>query len=164
MRKQLANSAILAGMAKFIRYAVATVCFAASVGCLALWWRSNRTHDSAFGPTPNRGSLVYLDSYLGSFLVSAIPFNRVQPHQRFVRRWHLNSGGISPSAQPDDFRESGRMFGRLPFGIYFPLWYPSLIFALAGVASLRLGRRFTLRSAIIAMTVVAGLLGIAVIL
>jgi hypothetical protein len=56
------------------------------------------------------------------------------------------------------------MFGRLPFGIYFPLWYPSLIFALAGVASLRLGRRFTLRSAIIAMTVVAGLLGIAVIL
>ena len=27
-------------MAKFIRYALATVCFAASVGCLALWWRS----------------------------------------------------------------------------------------------------------------------------
>jgi hypothetical protein len=27
-------------MTKFIRYALATVCFAASVGCLALWWRS----------------------------------------------------------------------------------------------------------------------------
>jgi hypothetical protein len=32
----------------------------------------------------------------------------------------------------------------------------------AGVAALRLGRRFTLRSAIIATTVVAGLLGMAV--
>ncbi len=46
--------------------------------------------------------------------------------------------------------------------LFFPLWYPALIFALAGVASLRLGRRFTLRSAIIATTIVAGLLGMAV--
>jgi hypothetical protein len=45
--------------------------------------------------------------------------------------------------------------------VYFPLWYPALIFALAGVAALRLGPRFTLRSAIIATTVVAGLLGMA---
>ena len=40
----------------------------------------------------------------------------------------------------------------------------ALVSALAGVASLRLGRRFTLRTAIIATTVVAGLLGMAVIL
>jgi hypothetical protein len=46
--------------------------------------------------------------------------------------------------------------------IFFPLWYPSLIFTLAGVASLRLDCRFTLCSAIIATTVVAGLLGMAV--
>jgi hypothetical protein len=46
----------------------------------------------------------------------------------------------------------------------FPLWYPALIFALAGVGVLRLGRRFTLRSAIIATTVVAGLLGMAAVL
>ncbi len=44
---------------------------------------------------------------------------------------------------------------------FCPLWYPALIFALAGVASLRL-RRFTLRSALIAKTVLAGLLGMAV--
>ena len=37
-----------------------------------------------------------------------------------------------------------------------------LIFAFAGVAALRLGRRFTIRSAIIATTVVAALLGMAV--
>jgi hypothetical protein len=42
------------------------------------------------------------------------------------------------------------------WGYFFPLWYPALIFALAGVAVLRLGRRFTLRSAIIATAVVAG--------
>jgi hypothetical protein len=46
--------------------------------------------------------------------------------------------------------------------VHFPLWYPALIFALAGVAAMRLGRRFTLRSAIIATTVVAGLLGMVV--
>ena len=54
------------------------------------------------------------------------------------------------------------LFGRVPQAIYFPLWYPTLSFALAGVAALRLGRRFTLRSAIIATTIVAGLLGMAV--
>ena len=46
--------------------------------------------------------------------------------------------------------------------VFFPLWYPALTFALAGVAALRLGRRFTLRSAIIATTVVAAILGMAV--
>jgi hypothetical protein len=59
------------------------------------------------------------------------------------------------------FRYTGS-FGRVGDRIYFPLWYPALIFALAGVGSLRLGRRFTIRSAIIATTVVAGLLGMAV--
>jgi hypothetical protein len=55
-------------------------------------------------------------------------------------------------------------FARGRFSFHFPLWFPALIFAVAGVASLRLGRRFTLRSAIIATAVVAGLLGMAVIL
>ncbi|WP_145434224.1 hypothetical protein [Lacipirellula limnantheis] len=49
-----------------------------------------------------------------------------------------------------------------PSGIYFPHWYPALIFALASVGALRFGRRFTLRSAILATTVVAGLLWMAV--
>jgi hypothetical protein len=62
-----------------------------------------------------------------------------------------------------------KRFGRFHFDwetatAYLPLWYPALIFALAGVGALRLGHRFTLRSAIIATTVVAGLLGVAVIL
>jgi hypothetical protein len=44
--------------------------------------------------------------------------------------------------------------------VYFPLWSPALIFALAGVVALRLSGRFTIRSALIATTVVAVLLGI----
>lgn len=53
-------------------------------------------------------------------------------------------------------------FSTVPATVHFPLWYPCLLFALAGVAALRLGRRFTLRSAILATAVVAGLLGMAV--
>ena len=55
-------------------------------------------------------------------------------------------------------------YGASGAAVYFPLWYPALIFALAGVGVLRLGRRFTLRTAIIATAVVAGLLGMAVVL
>ena len=47
-------------------------------------------------------------------------------------------------------------------GVFFPIWHPALIFALAGVGALKFGRRFTLRSPIIATTVVAALLGMAV--
>ena len=46
-------------------------------------------------------------------------------------------------------------------GARFPLWYPTLVFALAGFGALR-HDRFTLRSAIIATTVAAGLLGMVV--
>jgi hypothetical protein len=47
---------------------------------------------------------------------------------------------------------------------FFPLWYPALSFALFGVAALKLGCRFTLRWAIIATMVVAGVLGMTLIL
>jgi len=48
--------------------------------------------------------------------------------------------------------------------IWFPHWYAALIFALAGVAVLRFRRQFSIRSALIGLTVVAALLGIAVVL
>ena len=47
---------------------------------------------------------------------------------------------------------------------YFPLWYPAIIFALAGVAVLRLSRQFSIRSALITTTVLATLIGMTVIL
>lgn len=46
--------------------------------------------------------------------------------------------------------------------VYFPLWYPALILALAGVAALRFRRQFSIRWALITVSVVAALLGIVV--
>ena len=42
-------------MAKFIRYALATVCFVASVGCMALWWDTvaNELHWNAMYVSPS---------------------------------------------------------------------------------------------------------------
>jgi hypothetical protein len=37
-------------MAKLIRYTLAAICLAASVGCMALWWRSLTTLDRTTGP------------------------------------------------------------------------------------------------------------------
>ncbi|WP_232536147.1 hypothetical protein [Lacipirellula parvula] len=54
-------------------------------------------------------------------------------------------------------------FGASDNEIYFPLWYPALVFALAGVGILRIGR-FTIRSALVGMTIVAVLLGMVVVL
>ena len=53
-------------------------------------------------------------------------------------------------------------FGRLRHEFYFPLWYPALIFALAGVGVLRFRRQFSIRSAFIAVSIVAALLGMVV--
>jgi hypothetical protein len=43
--------------------------------------------------------------------------------------------------------------------VYFPLWHPALVFALAGVAAIRFRRQFSIRAALVAVAVVAALLG-----
>ncbi|QDT74479.1 hypothetical protein I41_36760 [Lacipirellula limnantheis] len=146
-------------MAKSIRYTLATFCFAASVACLALWWRSMRVSDRYIGPDHvNSTGHLSIQSYHGRIVV----FDSLGP--RPYRHWHR-------LPQTDDMLRSHRnymsrrrhQFGPYrPSGIYFPHWYPALIFALASVGALRFGRRFTLRSAILATTVVAGLLWMAV--
>ena len=62
--------------------------------------------------------------------------------------------------EPD---EGTRKFGFGERMVYFPTWYPALVFALAAVAAIRM-RRFTLRSAIVGTSVVALLLGMVVVL
>jgi hypothetical protein len=57
-----------------------------------------------------------------------------------------------------------RRFGTLWEAVFFPLWYLALIFALAGVGVLKFRRQFSIRSALVAVSVVAVLLGMAVIL
>jgi hypothetical protein len=143
-------------MASFIRYALATVCLTASVGCLALWWRSYTYSDVVYGRTPDRSQ--FLNSCRGSVETAY----RYAPSPAYS--WDYSFSYKLDDETPSEIarRKQRKSFGRRHRGFYWPHWYPALIFAIAGVGALRLGRRFTLRSAIIATTVVSGLLGMAV--
>lgn len=139
-------------MAKFIRYAVASVCFAASVGCLALWWHSDKLlQASYFGRGYDIG--IATQSGFVSFAVY-----KVTPARQFPR-WRTTAIYAWEHSWFADEIESQGSFGGDGKAIYFPLWYPALIFALAGVAALRFRCQFSIHSALIAMTVVAALLG-----
>jgi hypothetical protein len=143
-------------MLTYLRYTLAAVCFAASVGCLALWL-----------------SKAYVDCCLSAFACSvecevnsgsAFVVAYDEPHN-----WRLTSLMTSPAAWWEDFYGEGRLFGWGSFldyypSIYFPLWYPALIFTLAGIAALRFRRQFSIRSALVVVSVVAALLGAAVVL
>ena len=143
-------------MAKVIRCALAATCLAASVACLTLWWRSLSTSDQFLGPNYfDQPQVLYIEVSEGAAIVESINHSG-QPLPAFER---MESQPLR--ATPVKFERVGA-FGRNGNAIKFPLWYPALVFALAGVAALRLGRRFTIRSAIIATTVVAILLGIIV--
>jgi hypothetical protein len=52
-------------MAKYIRYAIAAVFFAASVGCLGLWWRSFNYHEAFVTSTLNAGEPLCLTTSRG---------------------------------------------------------------------------------------------------
>jgi hypothetical protein len=143
-------------MVKFIRYALATFCFAASVGCLGLWIWSLSQHNRILGASwYSDVRTIHASVDYGEIAVSLAPRNPFPFHSRL----HFRSATVRDLGHVE--YRTGR-FGMRRSGCFFPLWYPALIFALAGVGALRLGRRFTLRSAIIATTVVAGLLGMAV--
>ncbi len=145
-------------MLTYLRYALATLCFAVSVGCLGLWWRSYKYRELAAGPVLGGSQTLILQTWSGVGTVSlgdplpgdvgwGLASERVDdPDVLCMMLWPVGSFGLQHR------------------GFCFPLWYPVLIFTLAGITSLRLGRGFTIRSAIIATTVVAGLLGMAVIL
>lgn len=70
------------------------------------------------------------------------------------------------SAGPNDVaphsEDPSRMFGVDEVGIWFPLWYPALLFALAGVGVICFRRQFSIRATLICVSVVALLLGMAV--
>ena len=132
-------------MLNYLHYALATICFALSVACftmLLLSW----TGLTSFGIPITKGRSVDVKLWLGEFRMRVD-----QPR------------GSRIGTQPVAERVSdGSRFVLTERGAIFPLWFPALVFALAGVGALRLDRRFTIRSAIIATTVVAGLLGMAV--
>jgi hypothetical protein len=147
-------------MAKFIRYALASVCFTASVACLALWWRSMKVSDRYVGPDyfSSTGHLS-IQSYGGRVIVYDSTGPRPYP------RWHRLPQTDEMLKSHSNYLAKRGQFGLYgPSGIHFPLWYPALIFVIAGVAALRFRRQFSIRSALIAVSVVALLLGMVVIL
>jgi hypothetical protein len=141
-------------MTKFIRYALATFCFAASVGCLALWWRSYWFSDLLISPSRRGGYEFVYGSSTGT--VYLIIDESILP----ATAWEYSVGSVA--LEVNDGPSS--MFGVDEVGIRFPLWFPALVFALAGVGVLRFRRKFSIRSALICVSVVAALLGMAVIL
>ena len=158
-------------MAKFVRYSLAAVCFAASVGCLALWWRSCTCADGLWGPSfVSPSHVVILEAFDGLAYASIAERSPNAVAVGFGvdwQRYSLDAGGIGPR-QKDVARLRNRYgtihFSVIPATAYCPLWYPALIVALAGVVALRFRRQFSLRSALVATTAIAALIAMAVIL
>jgi hypothetical protein len=153
-------------MLKYLRYALTTFCFAASIGCLALWWRSDARHYQLFSPTYARQTrLISVSARCGECFLSICPLlEGFRPRSPTAFRFELSAVTSAQLESSERRLETLGRFGVEPRSVYFPLWYPALIFALVGVAALRLGRRFTIRSAIIGTSILCALLGMAVIL
>ena len=155
-----AEDRYIGAMLTYLRYGLAMLCFAASVACLAWWWRSWTRRDVML---VQNGLTAYtrvgVESYLGALRIVLLGRDNAP-----TISWGHNSQPIDDQSRQllaAAIERHGRFQGS-SVQVRFPLWYPALIFALAGVASIRLGRRFTLRSVIIATAAVAGLLGMAV--
>ena len=148
-------------MAKFLRYALATLCFTASLGCLALWGWSFQQRINC--QLQNATTHTIIETRGGYLVVSALPMMMPSVGTLPFVRWSIDERLSEDRYLEIAIEETGR------FGVYrsfphFPLWYPVLIFALAGVGVLRFRRQFSIRSALLCVSVVAALLGMAVIL
>ncbi|MBL9161884.1 MAG: hypothetical protein JNL18_03985 [Planctomycetaceae bacterium] len=145
-------------MVTYLRYALAFICFAASVACLALWVHTvanERRYSAAYSSTLTND--IRLMVVAGTVCAER---SRISPDPIRLGKWRFQSAQyrnlawqflISPG-------EEQSLFGHTRTGIFFPLWYASLVFALAGVGVLRFRRQFSVRSALIAFAVVAALL------
>ena len=149
-------------MLTYLRYAPATVFFAASIGCLALWGWTSTFHEQEFRATyyaPTRTPFVavacgQLHTGLGS---GRVPPPGAGPGLSL--RWRKMGAG--PKAFYQSVVEKRGFFSTYYESVLFPAWLLAMVLAAAAVAMLKI-TRFSLRSAIIATTVVAGLLGMAV--
>ena len=146
---------------KYLRYSLASLCFAACVACLALWHRSVGIEDSVRGPSFRQTERFVFRSKKGSLEIASVPTISKQPQSEVD--WHKFSKPIQTIDVPGDRLQAPRKRFRLTArGFIFPLWYPALISALAGVGVLRFRSQFSIRSALICLSVVAALLGMVV--
>jgi hypothetical protein len=140
-------------MTKFIRYSLAAVCFAASVGCLtlALTATDGRYLHRVYHIKSSSLVLYTAGGYAGSAWLERLPALGSSLDLQIKSEI---SGGAPLGHYKQHLNESG---------FRLPLWYPALIFALVGVGVLRVGR-FTIRSVLIATAIVAALIGMVVVL
>lgn len=149
-------------MTKFIRYTLAALCLAASVGCLALWGWTSSHPDKRFRAKYYTATKAASITVVGG--VASVSYRKGSFSGPAVDKGLLfelaDLHGLSMQFYPAYIHTFGS-FGRHANSIHFAMWYPALVFALAGVAALRVGR-FTIRSALIGTTIVAALLGMVV--
>lgn len=95
--------------------------------------------------------------------MAAVEFNHEYLYAPIDNRTYFHTS-VRANGQLSDELEKHGLFYLSGKKAHFPVWYPALIFTLAGVATLRFGRQFSIRLALICVSVVAALLGMAVIL
>lgn len=153
-------------MLTYLRYALAAVCFAASVGCLALlgWSKSSAVvHQACYDLS---SKTIVCESNGGIAIASINTRSQTVPRQQgwYVRTFDIEGDYWNALGVDKTRFRMPELFGTVESGCYFPLWYPALIFTLAGVGVLRVSRQFLIRSALVVVSVVAALLGMAVVL
>ena len=136
-------------MLKVLRYAIATVCFAASVGCLAMWWRSFTRIDVLCGPSyVLRSQAVMLESIDGFAFVSMAETSPATTNAGLGTNWqHYSSEAQFIGARRDNIAWMKKRFGRFHFSmvsatVYFPRCSPDLPFSLAAAATVKYDHHF----------------------
>ena len=144
-------------MLKYIRYSFAALCLAASVACLALWGWSKWNE-------PQIEGLFYFRSAnsLSAELSNGRARFAIGVRSNGRSGWYRMSTVMTELRLQSERKWNRRMFSLRGRTVKFPLWYPALIFALAGVGVLRFRRQFSIRTALICVSVVAVLLGMVV--
>ena len=149
-------------MLKFIRYALATVCFAASVGCLALWGWTAAFRDQEFRATYYAATRTpFVAVACGQFHAGLGSGKAPPPGDGPGISVHWREMGAGPKAFYQTVVEKSGQFSTYYKSILFPTWFLAIVLLTASIALVTI-TRFSLRSALIAMTVVAGMLGMAV--
>lgn len=147
-------------MAKFFqlaRYAFAVLCCATSIGCVALWGWTSMHATFVVSQLHLFGCPILCEADGGKAFVAL--------YSEF-HDWHFETGEAVETEWTANLFGNRRWFGYGRFmashpSVYFPLWYPAIVFALAAVGVVRLGQRFTMRSALFGVGLVANLLGVA---
>lgn len=136
------------------RYSMVAYCLAGTLATIFFWWRSYTTSDHLGGPAPFvSGRWLYFDVGRGVVQAEVVPYGGVGSWNYSHRRVYGNSP-LPP------------YLGSFVIGwrvIKLPIWLAAPTFLLAGLGIIFCRRRFSIRSAMIVTTAVAGLLGLCVV-